>query len=289
MSTLRAAGSSLLRAGEHLKRIRVGGVPEHFNTPWHTVRLPLKICPALLSRACMREKLESAVRRLKGSPHSVLKWLIDDVQSAAEAGLQIEWTTFPGGTGDMTKALREDKLDVAVVLTEGIVAEIIRGNPSKLLGTYVSTPLSKSWGVHVSASSKWSDTSELEHATYAVSRLGSGSHLMAMVDAQQRGWSAEALKFEIVGNLQGARSALAEGKADAFMWEKFTTKNLVDSGEWRRIGEALMNDSAALLTMLKVLEQEAQELTASVDVCETVAVMYGQQVEDVAEWIKGAS
>lgn len=43
----------------------------------------------------------------------------------------------------MTKALREDKLDVAVVLTEGIVAEIIRGNPSKLLGTYVSTPLSK--------------------------------------------------------------------------------------------------------------------------------------------------
>lgn len=95
------------------------------------------------------------------------------------------------------------------------------------------------WGVHVSASSKWSDASELEHATYAVSRLGSGSHLMAMVDAQQRGWSAEALKFEIVGNLQGARSALAEGKADAFMWEKFTTKHLVDSGEWRRIGEVL--------------------------------------------------
>lgn len=93
MSTLRAAGSSLLRAGEHLKRIRVGGVPEHFNTPWHTVRLPLKICPALLSRACMRETLESAVRRLKGSLHSVkgeqyrlgrrVKWLIDDVQPAA--------------------------------------------------------------------------------------------------------------------------------------------------------------------------------------------------------------
>jgi len=37
-TSLRAAGSAFLRAasGSGLKRIRVGGVPEHFNTPWHT-------------------------------------------------------------------------------------------------------------------------------------------------------------------------------------------------------------------------------------------------------------
>ena len=60
---------------------------------------------------------------------------------------------------------------------------------------------------------------------------------MAMVDAQQRGWQPENVKFEIVGDLEGARRALADGRADVFMWEKFTTKHLVDSGEWRRVGE----------------------------------------------------
>ena len=87
--------------------------------------------------------------------------------------MQIDWTTYNGGTGAMTKALREDELDVAVLLTEGIVADLHRGNPSKLLGTYVSTPLT--WGVHVAAPSKWQCSSELERATYAVSRMGSGS------------------------------------------------------------------------------------------------------------------
>ena len=58
-----------------------------------------------------------------------------------------------------------------------------------------------------------------------------------MVDAQQRGWQPDRLKFEIVGDLEGARRALAKGSADVFMWEKFTTKHLVDHGEWRRVGE----------------------------------------------------
>jgi len=191
-------------------------------------------------------------------------------------------------------------LDVAVLLTEGIVTDLHRGNPSKILGTFVSTPLT--WGVHVASASKWQDVSELKEATYAVSRMGSGSHLMAMVDAQQRGWPPEDVKFEVVGDLQGARRALGDGSADAFMWEKFTTKHLVDSGEWRRVGEvptpwpcfslaatdtALDASSAELLTMLRVLEDEATELAASPSVCETVGLMYGQQEEDVREWLSG--
>ena len=37
--------------------------------------------------------------------------------------------------------------------------------------------------------------------------------------------------------VEGARRALRDGRASVFMWELFTTKFLVDSGEWRRIGE----------------------------------------------------
>jgi len=200
----------------------------------------------------------------------------------------------------MTKALRADEIDVAVLLTEGIVADLHRGNPSKLLGTYVSTPLT--WGVHVAAPSAWRDASELRQATYAVSRMGSGSHLMAMVDAHARGWAPDELKFEIVGDLEGARRALADRTADVFLWEKFTTKHLVDSGEWRKVGEvptpwpcfslaasdkALLEMGDELVAMLEVLEEEARELVRSDNRCETVAIMYGQHEKDVAEWIEG--
>ena len=68
-----------------------------------------------------------------------------------------------------------------------------------------------------------------------MSRMGSGSHLMALVAARQRG--APDPEFEVVGDLQGARKALKNKEADLFMWEKFTTKPLVDSGEWSRVDE----------------------------------------------------
>ena len=121
-----------------------------------------------------------------------------------EAGVAVEWVEFPGGTGAMTKALRDESIDVAILLTEGIVADLHRGNPSKIVGTYVGTPLT--WGVHVPAGSPVRDVEGLRAdgapARYAVSRMGSGSHLMAVVDARSRGWEpATALEFEIVGGL----------------------------------------------------------------------------------------
>ena len=48
------------------------------------------------------------------------------------------------------------------------------------------------------------------------------------------------MRFSKVGNLTGAREKLANGKVDVFLWEKFTTQPLVDSGEFRRIGERIV-------------------------------------------------
>ena len=164
MSVRRALSSLAAKSGAAgaLQRIRVGGVPEHFNAPWHTASS---------------------------------KGLF------AAAGLEVEWTDFPGGTGAMNAALRQGEIDVALALTEGLVVDLHRGNPSKLLGTYVASPLT--WGVHVSASSRFESMADLTGATYAVSRMGSGSHLMACVDAHARGVAAPEL--EIVGSLDGAR------------------------------------------------------------------------------------
>lgn len=236
-------------------------MPEHFNTPWHTATA-------------------------KGLFHA--------------AGLDVEWTDFPGGTGAMTKALRAGEVDVVLALTEGLVTDLHRGNPSRLLGTYVSTPLT--WGVHVrSGNAALQSMADLDKdATYAVSRMGSGSHLMACVDAHARGVDPQGLLLEVVGGLDGARQALRDEQADVFMWEKFTTKFLVDSGEWRRIGEvptpwacfsiaatnlALEKSGPQLLRMLEVVRGEAQSLRASADCAQTIGTMYGQHEEDIVEWL----
>ena len=143
---------------------------------------------------------------------------------------------------------------------------------------------------------------DLDGATYAVSRMGSGSHLMACVDAHARGADPKGLLMEVVGSLDGARKALRDGQADVFMWEKFTTKFLVDAGEWRRIGEvptpwpcfsvcaserALDSHGPQLVKMLEVVREEAAALRASPECASIIGVMYGQKEEDVTEWLRG--
>jgi hypothetical protein len=68
-------------------------------------------------------------------------------------------------------------------------AAIANGNEDvRVIGTYVSAPLT--WAVSTGAASKHTDLSTLQGATMGISRLGSGSHLMAVVMAYQAGWLA---------------------------------------------------------------------------------------------------
>lgn len=172
----------------------LGGVPEHFNLPWHM-----------------------ALRSGEGP----------------ELGVSLAWEDYPGGTGDMCRALASGELDLAVLLTEGILKHIASGGEARLVGTYTATPLV--WGIHVAADGPIQTVEQLEGARYAISRAGSGSQLMAALDAAQRGWAEPG--YVTVGDLDGGREALREGRAEAFMWEKTMSLPLVHSGEWRRVGE----------------------------------------------------
>jgi actin-like ATPase involved in cell morphogenesis len=42
------------------------------------------------------------------------------------------WTDVPEGTGKMCQMLRDGETDIAVILTEGIVKDIVAGNQVKL-------------------------------------------------------------------------------------------------------------------------------------------------------------
>ena len=159
-----------------MRKIRVGGVPEHFNFAWHIA---------------LKDKLFE------------------------NSGIDLQWIDCPGGTGEMTQSLKNNKIDLAVVLTEGIVKSISDGNQFKIIQTFVKSPLI--WGIHVSSKSSFNKINQLKKTKAAISRIGSGSHLMAYVNAQQHGWDiSKDLSFEIVKDLSGGIKALINNTADYF-------------------------------------------------------------------------
>eukprot|EP00053_Salpingoeca_punica_P012625 m.113208 g.113208 ORF g.113208 m.113208 type:complete len:844 (+) comp15994_c2_seq2:1106-3637(+) len=175
--------------------LRVGGVPEHFNLPWH---------------------------------HAEEKGFF------ARYGVKVKFTDIKEGTGAMIQALKDGRVDLIIALTEGLVADIAKGSDLRLVGTYVQSPLC--WAVSTGATSSIQTLADLEGKTFGVSRMGSGSHLMALVLATQRGWERPP-QFKVVGSFENLRNSVNSGETDAFMWETFTTKPFHDSGEVRRVGD----------------------------------------------------
>tara|TARA_B100000795_G_scaffold222422_1_gene177345 strand:- start:4049 stop:4936 length:888 start_codon:yes stop_codon:yes gene_type:complete len=241
-----------------LSQFKVGGVPEHFNLPW-----------------------KKAIEENRFDAH----------------GISISWKDYHGGTGAMTKALRTGELDIAILLTEGIIADIHRGNPSKIVQFYVKSPLR--WGIHVGAKSSFRSVNDLENSRAAISRFGSGSHLMAYVNADNYKWDLAKQKFEVVKNLDGGREYLAEGKADYFLWEKFTTKPYVDNGEFRIIGECptpwpsfvvavreelLLTHHNEIEQILKIVNESCSQVKTSDNTVKEISERYQLKEEDVAVW-----
>lgn len=240
--------------------LKIAGVPEHFNLPWHL---------------CIEEG------------------------KFAYAGLDIQWTDVPEGTGKLCQMLRDGSTDIAVILTEGIIKDIAGGNESKIVQVYVQSPLI--WGIHVAAGSAYQSLNDIKNGKVAISRYGSGSHLMAIVNAKQQGWDTAGLQFEIVNTLDGAVEALTAGKADYFMWERFMTKPIVDAGIFRRVddcptpwpcfviavrNEVLDKHGAEIGTLLDTINQMTAGFKELPGIDATLAGRYGQKIDDIREWLK---
>lgn len=242
-----------------MKTIKIAGVPEHFNLPW-------QLC-------------------------------IENGEFESE-GIDLQWTDIPEGTGKMCQMLRDGETDIAVILSEGIVKDIVGGNPSSIVQVYVESPLI--WGIHVAANSKYKTLSDLENTKAAISRLGSGSHLMAFVNAQNENWNTEKLEFEIVNTIDGAVESLTSGKADYFMWERFMTKPLVDKGIFRRIAdcptpwpcfviavrnEVLEKHPQTISRILEIINNTTIEFKEIPSIDRTLASKFDQKIEDIREWL----
>ena len=242
-----------------MNTLKIAGVPEHFNLPW-------QLC-------------------------------IENGEFAA-IGIDLQWTNIHEGTGKMCQMLRDEETDIAVILTEGIVKDIVAGNDSSIVQVYVESPLI--WGIHVAANSKYNSLSDLENTKAAISRFGSGSQLMAYVNANNEDWKTDNLKFEIVNTIDGAVEALSNGTADYFMWERFMTKPLVDKGIFRRIAdcptpwpcfviavrnEVLKKQPDLIAQILEIINAKTAEFKDIPNIDKTLAKKFHQKIEDIQEWL----
>jgi ABC-type nitrate/sulfonate/bicarbonate transport system substrate-binding protein len=242
-----------------MKKIRITGVPEHFNYPWLQVIAE---------------------------------------QPLHDNGISLEWINESRGSGAMCKSIREGETDVAILLTESFIADAIAGNSAKIIGLHVESPLI--WGIHVAAATPAEQLHELSNSPFLISRPGSGSQLMAYVLAEREGWAKEKLEFIQINNLEGAREAFKSGKEGIFLWEKFMTKPLVDSAEFKRIGEvpspwpcfvivasqALLAEHPLEISLLReAVYQKNMALKQSSHAISQLSKVYELQPEDVKEWL----
>lgn len=243
-----------------MKTLQIGGVPEHFNLPWYLT---------------LRNK------------------------EYTKEGINLRWKDYPGGTGAMCKALREKEIDMAVILTEGIVRDIINGNDCKIIQVFVKSPLI--WGIHVADASEYKKVKDLKGSKAAISRFGSGSHLMAYVNAEKHDWDTdEDLDFEVIGNLDGALESLPKGEGDYFMWEKFMTKPYVDNGTFRKVGECptpwpcfviavrndvLEKDGDDIHKILEIINNTTLDFKDIPSIDQMIKNRYGLKLDDVREWL----
>lgn len=151
--------------------------------------------------------------------------------------VDMHWSDMTGGTGQMIKGLQAGTIDIAVLLTEGITKAILEGLDAKILTVYVKSPLR--WGIHVPFKSDLQNPDDIRNKNFAISREGSGSHLMAYVNAYQKGWSTDDLEFNIVGDVYGGLWALENNQSQVFLWEKYTTHPFVVQEKCRCIGEVV--------------------------------------------------
>lgn len=155
----------------------------------------------------------------------------------------------------MIDLLEKEQCDVALTVTDGFLASRARGRQVELIGTYVESPLT--WAVAVDGKHpslhSLADLKAAQHVRFGISRQWSGSHTMAQYLATSLGVSGgvdTVVAHNFAGLCAGVKAARSTEAADAgaaadaegrrfeaFLWETFTTKPWVDSGELRKIGD----------------------------------------------------
>ncbi|KYQ94032.1 hypothetical protein DLAC_04305 [Tieghemostelium lacteum] len=240
--------------------LKISGVPEHFNLAWN---------------------------------------LTIENDTFKKVGIDLKWQSVPEGSGRISQMLRNGETDIAIILTESIIKDMAcNGIHSKIIQQYVQSPLI--WGIHVSGNSSIDSIDELENKRIAISRFGSGSHLMSLIFAKSKGWDISKMEFVIVNTLDGAIDALSNAKADYFMWERFMTKPIVDQGIFKRIGDCptpwpcfvivarnqiIQNYSNEIDKILDIINHTTRCFKQNLNIDLQISQRFNLKINDVQDWL----
>jgi len=238
--------------------------------------------------------------KIGGVPeHFNLPWrLAIEEGKFKDVGVELHWSDMTGGTGQMIKGLQTGSIDIAVLLTEGITKSILEGLDAKILTIYVTSPLH--WGIHVPYHSDITQVDQLKGRIFAISREGSGSHLMAYVKAFQEGWDIEKLKFNVVGDVYGGLWALQNNQAQGFLWEKYTTFPFTEQKKCRYIDEVVTpwpcfviavrtevftSNKELLNKIAEITNKKAFDLKQNPQAAEIISWRYNLRLSQVQNWL----
>lgn len=234
--------------------------------------------------------------KIGGVPeHFNLPWIqAFQRQKFQDLGLETNWIFFPGGTGAMTQALHTGDLDVAILLTEGFLAAYQRGLQAKIIQCYIETPLQ--WGIYSFKKEElFFDTT----TKVAVSRKGSGSHLMPLIHSEILGKKLDDHQFKVIHHLEEGIASLKDD-CDYFYWEKWMTLPFVQSGQCKKIGEfnapwssflvvaserCINTYPHELLDMLDIIEDQVKIFLADSHTPLEISKQFQLSEQNASEWL----
>ncbi|SCV02808.1 LAME_0H05380g1_1 [Lachancea meyersii CBS 8951] len=217
--------------------------------------------------------------------------------------VEVELIPYPSGSGHLIQSLNDGELDVAIGLTESFVRGIADTDKDtkpkyQIAGTFVKSALE--WCV--STGSKRDDLADLkalDGKKIGVSKLGSGSHVMSYVMALQMDFEKPFEDFVVCNDFANLRKSVNSGESDAFMWEYYTSKKFLDSGEIKMLGHVSSPWPSWVVVKrteadLDAFKRFVQALNAGIDYfnkhkeesIDLVVSEFGYSKEDAEGWFK---
>eukprot|EP01120_Amphizonella_sp_Union-15-10_P012362 TRINITY_DN5475_c0_g1_i1.p1 TRINITY_DN5475_c0_g1~~TRINITY_DN5475_c0_g1_i1.p1 ORF type:complete len:571 (+),score=91.23 TRINITY_DN5475_c0_g1_i1:42-1754(+) len=242
--------------------IRVGGVPEHFNYPWHI-----------------------AIERGIFEKHNV----------------KVEWVEQKCGTGAMITALKDSQIDIIIALTEGLVSDICQGSELRIISSYVNTPLCWAISTGKNSKFNAVEDLKGQKFGISRLTSGSHLMLYALA-LERSWDPQKDIFFEIKGDFKSLRDGVNDNSTAAFLWETFTTKPFHDSGEIRRIGDittpwpcfliasslpVLETKLDAIRRVLLAVQESCKIFATEENMSLQVSERYNLQPEDAKQWYQG--
>ncbi len=241
--------------------------------------------------------IHNSLIKIGGVPeHFNLPW-IQALESNKFSHLptEISWSYFPGGTGAMTQALSRGDLDIAILLTEGFMAASIKGLEASIIHRYIATPLN--WGIYsgIQQPLQWSEKTKV-----AISRKGSGSHLMAKIHSHQMGYELKESQFIEVHHLEDAIQSLQKKETDYFYWEHWMTLKYVQSQKIKQVGnfsapwsgflvvathQCIQEKSTLLQAIIEIIKKESIQFIEDEQTPENIARRFQLTVNEARQWM----